>query len=137
MSEDRPLYEFKAPTPKCWCERCDVAEHGYRSRMHVCPICGDKRCPRAAHHEAACNKPEDRPLYEVLDELAAELSEFAPPTVTQIVDRMRTLSSEMMRLGTDMQYIGGFGKVAKIGTAMHIGASKLRTWAHEIEEAQG
>lgn len=80
---------------------------------------------------------EDRPLYEVLDELAAELAEFAPPTIAQIADRMRTLSSEMMRLGTDMQYIGGFGEVAKIGIAMHIGASNLRTWAQEIEGAQG
>ena len=31
------------------------------------------------------------------------------------------------------QYVGGFGKVAKLGTAMYIGASNLRTWAHDIE----
>ena len=50
---------------------------------------------------------------------------------------LRALSSDMMHLGSVMQYVGGFGPIAKIGTAMHIGASNLRTWAHEIEGAQG
>ena len=59
------------------------------------------------------------------------------PTHAEIAERLRQMSSEMMALGTDMQYVGGFGPIAKIGTAMLIGASNLRTWAQEIEEAQG
>ena len=42
----------------CWCEHCDMAAHGnMRTRMSVCPDCGDKRCGRAAHHSLACGKP--------------------------------------------------------------------------------
>ena len=70
---------------------------------------------------------EDRPQYQ-LDPV---------PTNAEIAERLRALSSDMMALGTDMQYVGGFGKLAELGTAMYIGASNLRTWAHEIEEAQG
>ena len=69
---------------------------------------------------------EDRPQYQA----------FAPdpaPTNAEIADMLRALSSDMMHLGSVMQYVGGFGKVAKLGTAMYIGASNLRTWAHEIE----
>lgn len=40
----------------CWCETCDLAQGHLlgRTRMSVCPNCGDKRCPRAIHHDAAC-----------------------------------------------------------------------------------
>ena len=72
---------------------------------------------------------EDRPQYQAERDTV--------PTNAEIAERLRALSSDMMALGTDMQYVGGFGKVAKLGTAMYIGASNLRTWAHEIEEAQG
>ena len=71
---------------------------------------------------------EDRPQYQ---------AERTVPTNAEIADRLRALSSDMMALGTDMQYVGGFGKLAKLGTAMHIDASNLRAWAYEIEEAQG
>lgn len=41
----------------CWCEFCDLESNGpLRTRMSICPTCGDKRCPRAAHHDAACQK---------------------------------------------------------------------------------
>lgn len=39
----------------CWCETCDTqANHGMRTRMSLCPECGNKRCPKAAHHDNAC-----------------------------------------------------------------------------------
>lgn len=39
----------------CWCEKCDKATNqGLRSRMSLCPTCGDKRCPRSIDHEAVC-----------------------------------------------------------------------------------
>ena len=42
----------------CWCEACDgSANAGFRTRMNVCNVCGDKRCPRAAHHSNECSKP--------------------------------------------------------------------------------
>lgn len=72
---------------------------------------------------------EDRPAYTVGND--------APPTAAEIADRLRQMSSDMMALGCDMQYVGGFGKLTKLGTAMYIGASNLRTWAEEIEEGNG
>lgn len=42
---------------ECWCASCDVVKNkGLRSRMSVCPQCGDKRCPRAEHHGSECTK---------------------------------------------------------------------------------
>lgn len=49
----------------CWCITCDetIAEAqadngdwmGSLTRVFiVCPDCGNKRCPRAAHHDRAC-----------------------------------------------------------------------------------
>lgn len=53
-----PLYtqppEVREALRKCWCESCDMAVNTLRSRMSVCPQCGDKRCPRAAHHDNEC-----------------------------------------------------------------------------------
>lgn len=48
----------------CWCVACDLAQGSPmgRTRMCVCPDCGDKRCPRAAHHEAACPAPKEQKL---------------------------------------------------------------------------
>ena len=41
----------------CWCENCDMMAHSnIRTRMSVCPDCGDKRCSRAAHHSLECSK---------------------------------------------------------------------------------
>lgn len=41
-------------TDKCWCEKCDLEEHTFRSRMSTCPSCGRKRCPRAKDHRNDC-----------------------------------------------------------------------------------
>lgn len=42
-------------SPECWCECCDtMANNGWRSRMSLCPQCGDKRCQRAYHHDSGC-----------------------------------------------------------------------------------
>lgn len=48
----------------CWCEECDKTESlkqtmvGVpvfgRVRMNLCPICGNKRCPRATSHNNEC-----------------------------------------------------------------------------------
>lgn len=53
---------FLTPQPtqaqsNCWCEACDLLANGpLRTRMSICQTCGDKRCPRAAHHDVACQK---------------------------------------------------------------------------------
>lgn len=46
---------------KCWCYTCDFNGvtktpllGGMRTRMNLCPDCGNKRCPRALYHESAC-----------------------------------------------------------------------------------
>lgn len=33
-----------------------------RSRMSLCPECGDKRCPRAEDHRNECSKTPNHPL---------------------------------------------------------------------------
>jgi hypothetical protein len=46
----------------CWCETCRPNTLT-GSRMIVCPVCGNKRCPRATHHDNACtgsNEPGQR-----------------------------------------------------------------------------
>lgn len=47
-----------APTqpvqPECWCTRCDLEVNTFRSHMAICPLCGDKRCPRAKDHRNDC-----------------------------------------------------------------------------------
>jgi len=46
---------FKLTSPECWCEDCDIAANkGMRSRMSLCPDCGNKRCPKATNHANAC-----------------------------------------------------------------------------------
>jgi hypothetical protein len=39
---------------KCWCEKCDIDLNGMRTRMSICPDCGDKRCPKAKSHNNCC-----------------------------------------------------------------------------------
>lgn len=48
--------ELPRPALACHCEACDIAANGMRLRMSLCPQCGDKRCPRAAHHNNQCAK---------------------------------------------------------------------------------
>lgn len=59
--------------PTSWCGNCHVCLHGHfdkatglplsSMRMLVCPICGNKRCPKATDHENDCsgsNNPGQR-----------------------------------------------------------------------------
>lgn len=47
--------------PDCHCEACDIAANGgLRSRMSLCPQCGDKRCERAKNHINPCSAPAPR-----------------------------------------------------------------------------
>ena len=41
------------PSPPCSCYTCDGAPV-MRSRMYVCAVCGNKRCPHATDHRHAC-----------------------------------------------------------------------------------
>lgn len=50
----------------CWCARCEgEAKAGLSfleqltSFMHLCPDCGNKRCPRATYHENPCSASND------------------------------------------------------------------------------
>ena len=47
-------WQHASATAACWCETCDTAANGWRTKMALCPQCGNKRCPRAAHHDNAC-----------------------------------------------------------------------------------
>ena len=70
---------------------------------------------------------EDRPQYP----------RDTVPTNAEIAERLRRLSADIHALGCDMHYVGGFGKLARLATAMYAGAGALRTWADEIEEGKG
>lgn len=39
----------------CFCMECDIDENIIRTRMSVCPDCGNKRCPKATNHENPCS----------------------------------------------------------------------------------
>ncbi len=39
--------------PRCWCETCRPVTLS-DMRMVLCPDCGNKRCPKATHHDNAC-----------------------------------------------------------------------------------
>jgi hypothetical protein len=55
--------ELQAHQLRCWCEDCDIKVHGgLRTKMSVCPECGDKRCRRAAHHDFPCSMKVTDPL---------------------------------------------------------------------------
>jgi len=56
----QPLTDEQA---NCWCESCDLAKGRPfgRTRMSICPNCGDKRCPRAKHHDNACAQHQEQP----------------------------------------------------------------------------
>ena len=60
-TQPEKLVDRWAGVVKCWCERCDKEQASpneislfLRFRMNLCPICGDKRCPRAADHRNEC-----------------------------------------------------------------------------------
>jgi hypothetical protein len=54
MSTNPPPASDATPTPgECWCETCRPNTMAH-SRMILCPVCGNKRCPRATHHDNAC-----------------------------------------------------------------------------------
>lgn len=45
-------------SPTCWCETCRPVTLG-DMRMVVCPECGNKRCPKATHHDNACTNSNE------------------------------------------------------------------------------
>lgn len=58
------LYTTGALDPfACWCGTCesvivdeyDRHDQWYSGGFIVCPVCGNKRCPRATHHDHACS----------------------------------------------------------------------------------
>lgn len=84
---------------ECWCAECDETRRkaaldaggsfsAYISRfMILCPDCGNKRCPRATHHDYACtgsnepNQPGSAYVFPVLTEeaKARRLAELTAP----------------------------------------------------------
>ena len=42
------------PMSACWCATCRPVTL-LDSRMVLCPTCGNKRCPRANHHDHHCS----------------------------------------------------------------------------------
>lgn len=44
--------------PKCWCHTCSPITLD-NMRMILCPDCGNKRCPKANHHDNPCTNSND------------------------------------------------------------------------------
>jgi hypothetical protein len=46
---------------RCWCHACRPVAMWPPddNRMILCPDCGNKRCPKASHHERACTGSND------------------------------------------------------------------------------
>ncbi len=49
-------------TEQCWCWTCQAERlaalpfpENLRARMCLCPECGNKRCPKAGHHDNECS----------------------------------------------------------------------------------
>jgi hypothetical protein len=47
------VFDEALPERACWCQTCRPITME-DCRMVLCPTCGNKRCPRATHHENAC-----------------------------------------------------------------------------------
>jgi Zn finger protein HypA/HybF involved in hydrogenase expression len=50
---------------ECWCHRCCKEQTGYQHmfQMVLCPICGNKRCPKSSDHRLECsgsNEPNQK-----------------------------------------------------------------------------
>jgi hypothetical protein len=45
--------ETQEVSKKCWCRSC-APPSPFEHRLHVCPICRDKRCIHAMNHHAPC-----------------------------------------------------------------------------------
>jgi hypothetical protein len=58
--DDPELLAFQKK--RCWCHTCRPITIE-DMRMVLCPDCGNKRCPKATHHELACtnsNEPNQK-----------------------------------------------------------------------------
>lgn len=50
---------------KCWCMTCDQEQRDngelglLEFRMNLCPDCGNKRCPKATHHDNECTNSNE------------------------------------------------------------------------------
>lgn len=50
----------------CWCATCRPVSFG-DMRMALCPVCGNKRCPRASNHIYACTGSNEVGQVDVAD----------------------------------------------------------------------
>jgi hypothetical protein len=55
----------KKAVMKCWCHACnsnkrdDMGLPYALTHMILCPDCGNKRCPKASHHNLACTRSNE------------------------------------------------------------------------------
>ncbi len=46
-------------TSRCGCWRCLADRDERRTRMILCPTCGNKRCPKASDHRLTCTRSNE------------------------------------------------------------------------------
>lgn len=69
MAEPVELEMERVGALRCDCWRCakEREDDPLQRKMHLCPICGNKRCPHASDHRLACtgsNEPgQDGSIY--------------------------------------------------------------------------
>lgn len=69
LSPPKPKPDTQPVQPSCWCARCDRESNTFQTRMAICPLCGDKRCPRAKDHRNDCARkaPYDQTALELCE----------------------------------------------------------------------
>lgn len=58
MPPHKPPYPAEFYPQGCPCKACvpaDANPLSFAAQFHLCPTCGNKRCPGAAHHARACS----------------------------------------------------------------------------------
>jgi hypothetical protein len=57
MNCNKTMNTDETPAEKCECVTCTAADKDYNPfnrKMIVCPVCGNKRCPKASYHNHDC-----------------------------------------------------------------------------------
>lgn len=50
-----PAYLFDFGCPCAACVPTGTDPFSFRAQVHLCPHCGNKRCPGAVHHDRPCS----------------------------------------------------------------------------------
>ncbi len=90
----------------CECRKCAIERGGIfeeRSMMRVCPLCGDKRCPKAEDHSNKCTPMTTKLRVNWQKQCEAETAaklwyELEAARVKKEVERLKEENEELRRM---------------------------------------